>query len=476
VSTLRAEPVAGAVEPSKILVVDDDPAMVALIANRLRAQYDVRGTTSTDEALALLAAERWHAVLTDLNMPGMSGLDLCKRIVEAWPDVPVVVLTAHGSLDAAVAAMRAGAFDFATKPPDWNLVSFALGRATQHARLKHEVRRLAEVAHGSRPEGIVGESGAIREVLDLVDRVRASDATVLVTGESGTGKEVVARAVHTTSKRQKGPFVAINCAAMPETLLESELFGHAKGAFTDARSARVGLIAQASGGTLFLDEIGDMPIGLQPKLLRVLQERTVRPVGQAAEIPVDVRVIAATNKDLETEIEAKRFREDLYFRLNVVQIQLPPLRARSGDVLLLAQDFLRRFAARSGKDVHGIAPDAAAKLASYDWPGNVRELQNAIERAVALARYDQITPDDLPDRIRKFEPSQFVLPSHDPSELVPMAEVERRYVERVLMAVGGNKTMAARVLGYDRKRLYRKLARYGLGPVPEGTDPHADDD
>ncbi len=272
----------------------------------------------------------------------------------------------------------------------------------------------------------------------------------------------MARALHARSRRANGPLVALNCAAVPEALLESQLFGHVRGAFTDARESRSGLFEQASGGTLFLDEIGDMPLALQPKLLRALQERTVRAVGGAKEVPFDVRVVAATNRDLEEAIEERRFREDLYFRINVVQLELPPLRARGGDVLLLAQHFLTRFAERAGKNVVGIVPDAAERLISYVWPGNVRELQNCIERAVAMARYDHIAVDDLPEKIRTYRRSHVLVVSDDPSELVPMEVVERRYIERVLEAVQGNKSAAARVLGYERKRLYRKIEKLGI--------------
>jgi two-component system response regulator HydG len=280
-----------------------------------------------------------------------------------------------------------------------------------------------------------------------------------VSGESGTGKELVARAIHRASRRSGGPFVAINCAAMPESLLESELFGHAKGAYTDARTAEPGLIRRASGGTMVLDEIGDMPLGLQPKLLRVLQERTVRAVGASEETPVDVRFVAASHRDLESAIEEGRFREDLYYRINVVHVPLPPLRARAGDVLPLAQHFLAHFAARADKRVTSMTPAAAERLAAYAWPGNVRELQNCMERAVALTRMDAIGVDDLAEKIRDYRRSHVLVASDDPSELVPLEEVERRYIARVMEAVHGNKTAAARILGVDRKRLYRMLGR-----------------
>jgi DNA-binding NtrC family response regulator len=297
-------------------------------------------------------------------------------------------------------------------------------------------------------------------VYDLVARIADTDVSVLITGESGTGKEVIARALHQGGRRASGPFVAVNCSAMPEALLESELFGHTRGAFTDAREARTGLFVQAKGGTLLLDEIGEMPLALQPKLLRALQERKVRPVGANVEIPFDARIVAATNRDLEEAIEAKRFREDLFFRLNVIQLALPPLRSRQADVLPLAQHFLTTFARRAHRDMTGIAPAAAEKLVAYSWPGNVRELQNCLERAVTLARFEQIVVDDLPEKVRDHRASHVLVTSDDPAELVPMEEVERRYILRVLEAVGGNKTAAARILGIERKTLYRKLERW----------------
>jgi two-component system response regulator HydG len=298
-------------------------------------------------------------------------------------------------------------------------------------------------------------------VHELVERIADSDASVLITGESGTGKEVVARALHRGGRRKDGPFVAINCAALPETLLESELFGHERGAFTDARAARSGLFVQANGGTLFLDEIGELPLPLQPKLLRALQERVVRPLGGEREIPFDVRLVAATNRDLDTAVHDGRFREDLYFRVNVIHVPLPPLRARGGDILLLAQTFVGAYGARSGKQVTGLSPQAAERLLAYAWPGNVRELENCIERAIALAQHDQILPDDLPEKIRDYRRSHVLVASDDPAELVPLEEVERRYILRVLEAVGGNKSQAAQVLGLGRKTLYRKLEEYG---------------
>jgi transcriptional regulator with PAS, ATPase and Fis domain len=305
---------------------------------------------------------------------------------------------------------------------------------------------------------LVGSSPAMQRVYALLARVADSESSVLITGESGTGKELVARALHHSSPRHGGPFVAINCAAMPESLLESELFGHEKGAFTDARSARAGLFVQATGGTLFLDEIGDLPLALQPKLLRALQERQVRPVGGRKEVPFDVRIVAATNRDLETAIDEGRFREDLYFRIDVIEVALPPLRARGNDVLALAQNFLVRFSEKAGKGVVGLMTPVAKHLIDYDWPGNVRELHNVIERAVALATHDHITVDDLPEKVLRVKKPRVPLPI-DAEDLVSLEEMERRYIHHVLEASGGSRTVAARTLGLDRSTLWRKLER-----------------
>jgi two-component system response regulator HydG len=453
----------------RILVVDDEQPMCEAIAAGLAPRgFEVRWETSAEKALAGLDAAEIDVVLTDLNMRGMDGLALCERVVASRPDLPVVVITAFGSLETAVGAIRAGAYDFITKPVKMDALAVALARAVQHRVLREEVKRLRGlVGDALRFEEMIGESPAMGEVRRLLERVVDSDASVLVTGESGTGKEIVAKTLHRNGRRRDRPFVAINCAAMPEQLLESELFGHARGAFTDARAARTGLFVQAHGGTLLLDEIGDLPLALQPKLLRALQERTVRPIGGNDEVPFDVRVVATTNRDLETAVEEQRFREDLFFRLNVIHVEMPPLRARGGDVLLLAQHFLVHFAAKAGKQVTGLSPEAAERLVAYAWPGNVRELQNCLERAVALTRYEQLTVDDLPEKIRAYRRSHVLIAADDPSELVPLEEAERRYILRVMEAVGGNKTLAARRLGIGRKTLYRKLAQWGVAADEE---------
>jgi DNA-binding NtrC family response regulator len=448
----------------RVLIVDDEPDMGRLMDAALRAiGVETRVSTVPADALALVAVEDFDVVLTDLQMPEMSGLELCERIVAQRPDVPVVVVTAHGTLESAIGAIRAGAYDFVQKPIKIETLQLTVERALRHHALSAEVERLREAAMPAPFEGIIGQSAAMRAVFDLVARVAPTDASVLLTGESGTGKELVARALHQRSRRHAGPFVAVNLAAVPESLVESELFGHARGAFTDAKSARTGLFLQASGGTLFLDEIGEMPLSVQPKLLRALQERTIRPVGGDHEIPINVRIVAATNQDLEASVEEGRFREDLFYRINVVRIELPPLRARGNDMLLLAQQAVARFARTMHKEVRGISAPAAEKIIGYEWPGNVRELQNAIESAVALTRFAEITVEDLPPKIRDYKSSHVLVAADDPAELPTLDEVERRYILRVMQTVHGNKALASRVLGLDRKTLYRKLERYGDG-------------
>ena len=455
----------------RVLVVDDDASMCDMLVSDLgELGFEVKARTAAPAALEALVASEFDAVVADLNMPGMSGLELCERIVASRPDVPVIVITAFGSIQTAIAAIRSGAYDFVTKPLEVDALGLALERAIQHRRLSDEVRRLRQaVEEGRRFGTLLGTSPAMRRMYELLDRIADSSASVLIAGETGTGKELVARALHERGRRKAGPFVAVDCASLPEPLLESELFGHVRGAFTDAHAVRRGLFVQANGGALFLDEIGDLPLALQAKLLRALQTRCVRPVGANEEVPFDVNLIAATNRDLESAVEEGRFREDLYFRINVIHVEMPPLRARGGDVLLLAQHFVDRYAAQAGKRVTGLSPEAAERLLAYIWPGNVRELENCIERAIALTRHETIGLDDLPEKIRGFQRSHVLVAGDDPSELAPLEEVERRYVLRVMEAVGGSKTLAARVLGIGRKTLYRKLEQYKIGAVSRST-------
>jgi two-component system, NtrC family, response regulator AtoC len=445
----------------RVLIVDDDKDMCGMLSVVLgKKGFEVSTRQSGADAFDLLQIEDFDVVVTDLNMKGMTGLQLCERVAQNRPDVPVVVITAFGSFETAVAAIRAGAYDFITKPFEVEALELTLTRAVQHRTLREEVKRLRRVVSEKQLGEILGQSSAMKKVYDLISRVSESEATVLITGESGTGKEVVARALHQRSKRREGPFVAINCAAVPHALLESELFGHARGAFTDAKATRMGLFQQANGGTLFLDEIGELPIDVQPKLLRALQERKVRPVGDNREIPYDARIVAATNRDLENEVREKRFREDLFYRINVVKLEVPPLRARGSDTLNLAHHFLKVFSERSGKPTLELSERAAERLMAYEWPGNVRELENCIEHAVALARFDQVTVEDLPEKLRGYLAGSFVATANDPTEIVTMEELEKRYLLRVFKLVGNNKSRAAEVLGIDRRTMYRKLERY----------------
>jgi two-component system, NtrC family, response regulator AtoC len=454
---------------TRILVIDDDRDMCELLEESLgRAGYSVMWRTRGEEGLDLLRDQDFDVIITDLNLDGASGIDLCKRFTENRPDTPVIVITAFGDMTAAIGAIRAGAHDFINKPLDMTVLERAIERATQHRHLREEVKRLSrasanEPGTGGALGSLTGTSRAMLGVYDLVRRVAAADTTVLLSGESGTGKELVARALHEQSDRREGRFVAINCAAVPAELLESELFGHVKGAFTDAKNSRQGLFEQASGGTLLLDEVGEMPLEMQPKLLRVLQERQVRPVGGNISVPVTARIIAATNRDLEAEVEQKRFREDLFYRLNVVQIEIPPLRARGNDILLLAEHFVRKFSERSGKPVHGLSVEAQTKLLAFDWPGNVRQLENTIERAVALTRGEQIALEDLPERVTRFDGSTGVLNDVDLEHVRTLDQVERRHIEQAVKHAHGNKTRAAKALGIDRRTLYRKLERYAGG-------------
>ncbi|MEO1234403.1 MAG: sigma-54 dependent transcriptional regulator [Myxococcota bacterium] len=446
----------------RALVVDDDLSTREMLVLTLgRQNVAAESASGAEDALGRLRQATFDVVITDLEMPGMTGIELARRVAEG-PGVPVIVLTGRADVDRAIAAIRAGVADFLTKPVSIDDLVVAIERAVRHHTLSTEIQRLrTEVLGEHASADMLGQSRAVRELQDLLTRVAPSDVPVLVTGESGVGKELVARALHDRSLRREGPFVAINCAALPATLLESELFGHVKGAFTDAQQDKRGLFLEASGGTLFLDEVGELPLEVQAKLLRALQERRVRPVGGGLEQSYDARVISATNRDLEESVEDGRFREDLFYRINVVHLAVPPLRARGRDVLLLAEAFVQRAAERSRRPVRGVAESAARKLLAYDWPGNVRELENCIERGVALTRFDEITAEDLPEKVRSFEASTGDEQALE-AELPSMEELERRHIVRVLEAVKGNKTRAAQVLGFDRRTLYRKAERYGL--------------
>ncbi len=462
-SRYNAPAVVEAAKKSLVLIVDDDASMRDVLVKGLTSEtLVVEAAANAQVALDRVADGDVDAVVTDLRMPGLSGLDLCQRIVTRCGDIPVIVFTAFGDYETAVQALRVGAYDFLSKPVRLDVLALTIERALNHAQLRREVRRLRDSRENISMAGnLLGESPSMKAVQDLIERVAPLDSSVIITGESGTGKELVAHALHERSLRKSGPFVVMNCAAVPEQLLESELFGHEKGAFTDARTAHVGLFIQANGGTLFLDEIGELPMALQPKLLRAIQERSVRPLGGRRELPFDVRLLAATNRDLGQALSEGRFREDLYFRMNVIEIDLPPLRARGNDLLLLAQHFITTFASRAKRDVIGMTPEAAGQLIRYEWPGNVRELANVMERAVALTNQDHISVADLPERIIR-EARSTPPVNDDPSQFSTLEEMEKRYVLQVLEFVGGSRTEAARILGLDRTTLWRRLERYGV--------------
>jgi DNA-binding NtrC family response regulator len=445
-----------------ILVIEDDQDMCDLLKTGLsRREFCISTYISGKEGLEAVHTQPTDVVLADINLPDMNGLDICNTIATDMPDIPVVIMTAFGSMDTAIAAIRAGAYDFVTKPLDMDILAMSLERAVRYRTLQETVKRLSDAA--SRPlqfDELFGESPVMEKLFSQLSRIADSEASLLITGESGSGKELTARAVHQNSRRKDNPLVTINCAAMPGQLLESELFGHKKGAFTDAKTSHKGLFLEADGGTLFLDEVGEIPLDLQPKLLRALEERCVRPVGGTSEYDFDVRIIAATNRDLESAVEEGRFREDLYYRLNVIKIELPPLRSRGADILLLARKFIKHISERQQKPVKGISDGAAEKLLDYEWPGNVRELRNAIEHAVALTHFDKIVPEDLPEKVRLHSNDCLFLAGQDPMELISMEEMERRYIMYVLKTTGNNRTLASRILKVDRKTLYRKLQRY----------------
>jgi DNA-binding NtrC family response regulator len=446
--------------PPRVLVVDDDPDQLDYAAHLLGGQgFQTVATRDGEEALTELARRSFDALLTDLELPGTDGFALMARAADVDPDLPAIAVTGHVDVEHAVRALRAGAYDFLTKPLDAERLRAVVGRAVEHVRLRREVHRLRGVMDRDRRfERLVGSSPAMKRVYETVQRVAATTVSVLVAGESGTGKELVARALHARSEVADGPFVAINCAAVPAQLLESELFGHAKGAFTGAGKAREGLFRAAEGGTLFLDEVGELPLEMQPKLLRALQERRVRPVGGDAEVPFDARVLSATHRDLTEAMRDGSFREDLYYRLHVVRIDLPPLRERGTDVVELARLFVERHAERHGRPVRGLAEGVEGVLLGHDWPGNVRELENAMERAVALSRFDHVTVADLPPALRRVRRRAPALDEGPVDQLPTLAELEREHVQRVLAGTEGNKARAARILGIDRRTLYRKLA------------------
>jgi two-component system response regulator HydG len=449
---------------ARILVIDDEIDACAALSGLLESEgYDTVSTTSPGKTLELLALHDFDLVMTDVSMGAVDGLDLCRKVTESRPEIPTILISGRGDIRAVIRALHVGAQDFLMKPiePEALMLAVrrALGERAHAGGARIPVSADSAVLPASpRIAGMMGRSPAIRAVHDLVADLSESVVSVLVQGETGTGKEIIARAIHDNSQLRKGPFVALNCATMSAELLENELFGHARGAFTDARTATKGLLLAAHGGTLLLDEIGELPLAMQPKLLRALQERAFRPVGSNEEVHFDCRLIVATNRDLEVEVAQKRFREDLYYRIHVVKITVPPLRERGDDILILARHFLEGFAKRARRTVALSAP-VARRLLDYDWPGNVRELENCIERAVALSRSDLLTLEDLPNNIRSWNTPGLELASEE-APIVTLNDLERRHILATLKRTEGNKTRAADLLRIDRRTLHRRLKTY----------------
>jgi len=461
-----------------IVVVDDDPEMRSLVVDHLKMQgYQVQEFESSVAAVKYLSSGGIDALgtellLTDLRMPELDGLDLLQQVRRLPNQFPVIIMTAFATVETAVEGLRRGAFDYVTKPFKLNELSLNIERALSYYRLKVQNQALsAEVRKTWGHQEIVGKSSAMQSIFDLIDRVSSATASVLITGESGTGKEVVARAIHNRSPRAQKPFIAINCTAIPENLLESELFGHAKGSFTGAITDKKGLFEEADGGTLFLDEIGDMDIALQAKLLRVLQDRLIKPVGSNQAKSIDVRVIAATHKDLKKSILNGQFREDLFYRFAVIPIVVPPLRHRPEDIPLLAHHFLRKYSATNGSKVVGFTQSALHKLMAMPWPGNVRELENMVERLVVLSRTPMIDVSDIPDSDQTSSERFF---GQSTSDHPTLTDLEKRYIQLILEKTGGKKEKAAQILGINRRTLYRKEREYGFVP-DNGEDHHSED-
>jgi two-component system response regulator HydG len=444
----------------RILICDDEEGILRYLAKLLKTQgYTVETFSSGTALLARLqapATESADLLLQDVRLPDINGIDILKQAHQLRPNMPVVVMTAHGTVDDAVHAIRLGAYDYVMKPFPKEKILGVLAKALEHHRLADENRRLREeLQRGGEDSSIVFSSPRFREVYDLTLQVASSDANILILGESGTGKELIARTVHTNSGRRERPFISLNCAALSDSLLESQLFGHLRGSFTGAIMNQKGLLEEADGGTLFLDEIGDVSPTVQAKLLRVIQEKEFMPIGSTKPSTVDVRFVAATNRDLQLEVAEGRFREDLYYRLNVISLTLPPLRERPEDIEPLARHFVRRFVARMKKELHGIDPDALTCMSRYHWPGNVRELENVIERAVILAQGNQLTSDLLPVCSRTTP-----LRSDEVTPLISLDELERQHILGVYKQTGFHKSKTAEILGVSRKTLDRKLVEY----------------
>jgi len=440
-------------DKGKLLIVDDELSVRDSLSKWFGEEgYEVGTAESAAEALTRLAEKRWDLALIDIKMPRVDGMELQRRLAEADPELITIIMTGYASVETAVQALKNGAYDYVTKPLDPDEIAHVVGKAFSHKRAERENVRLKETVAESLHPDLIGQSAAMKKIFDAVDTVGPTDATVLITGDSGTGKELVARAIHNASPRRFHPLVPIHCGALTETLLESELFGHEKGAFTGAQYRKKGKFEIAEGGTVFLDEIGDISLKTQTDLLRVLQEREIVRVGGNQPIKVDFRCVAATNKNLEVLVEDGRFRPDLYYRLNVFHIHLPALRERREDIPLLVDHFVRKFSLSMNKKITRVAPLAMTVLQSYEWPGNVRELENAIERAMVVAREPEILEEDFTLKLRV---------NHAAGEPTTLEDAERVHILKVLEQCGGNQTRAAEMLDIDRVTLHNKLKKYG---------------
>jgi two-component system, NtrC family, response regulator HydG len=457
-----------ATKPANILIVDDDRGHLISLRTVIRS-WGYRVATAEDglEAVAAVKESQVELILMDVRMTTMSGIEALERIKIYNPSIPIIIMTAYSSVASAVEALKGGAYDYLIKPFDFDVLKLSIERACEHAGLKVENEDLrARLQEDFDRPDIIGKSASMKALMDMLAMVAPSEATVMITGESGTGKELIAKSLHYNSARKAHPLVTVNCAALTESLLESELFGHEKGAFTGADRRREGRFMQADGGTIFLYEVGETSSRMQAKLLRVLQEKEIQRVGSEAVLQVDVRVVAATNRDLEEDVQAGRFREDLFYRLNVMHLTIPPLRDRQEDIPLLAQHFLETYARRNRKTVKGFAPLAMSMLLKYEWPGNVRELENAIERAVILLSGEHITEKQLPLRIVRQHPDHATaadtgMPATDGTRT--LEDIEKEAIEATLAATDGNKSETARRLGISRKTLHNKLKAYGVG-------------
>jgi two-component system, NtrC family, response regulator len=453
-----------------VVVADDEESARISLGQILREDgYQVSLAADGNEALRLVAAEQPDVLLTDLKMPGMDGQELLSRVRQGYPEVAVVIMTAHGTIRSAVEALRQGAEDYLTKPVDVEEVEYLLDQVLKRRKLLSETRLLRErLDEKYRFENIIGRSSEMLEVFRLVEQVAPTQASVLITGESGTGKELIAQAIHQRSQRRDAPFIKVSCAALPETLLESELFGHERGAFTGALARRAGRFELAAGGTIFLDEVGDIPLGMQVKLLRFLQDHQFERVGGNQTLTVDVRVITATHRDLQALIKEGKFREDLYYRLNVIEIPLPPLRSRNQDIPLLMDFFLKKYSAANGKEIKSVTDETLSALVAYPWPGNVRELEHALERAVILSRGDELDLALFPTLPRTAQPARMAKKPVSPG--ATMEEIEREAILRTLESVGGSTSRAAAVLKISPRTIQYKLKEYRSRSVAEGPD------